>query len=202
MGKADQASWVRQIYKLLEQAKAKDSGQEVFGADSHKYRLAPPAGEEALQAFELKYGIRLPEEYRNFLVLAGDGGAGPYYGIYGLGALEQELKSDQNYHLLAEPELYPKMSDEDWDNAAKGQPFAGILPIGSQGCTLMTGLMLRGPYSGQVVYFDLDCCSKPFFVRENGFLAWYMRWLREVISGYKIFWFGMNLDGNEQQLIE
>ena len=73
--------------------------------------------------------------------------------------------------------LYPKMSDEDWDNAAKGQPFAGILPIGSQGCTLMTGLMLRGPYSGQVVYFDLDCCSKPFFVRENGFLAWYMRCL-------------------------
>ncbi|MDO5346616.1 MAG: SMI1/KNR4 family protein [Lachnospiraceae bacterium] len=202
MGKADQASWIRQIYKRLEQAKAKDDGQEVFGADSHKYRLAPPAGEEAIQVFELKYGIRLPEEYRNFLMLVGDGGAGPYYGIYGLRALEQALKDDQDYSLLSEPALYPKMSDEDWDIAVKGQPFAGILPIGSQGCSHMTGLMLRGPYCGQVVYFDLDHCVKPFFVRENGFLAWYMRWLHEVISGYEIFWFGTNLDGNEQQLME
>lgn len=168
MGKADQASWIRQIYKLLEQAKAKDDGQEVFGADSHKYRLAPPAGEEAIQVFELKYGIWLPEEYRNFLMLAGDGGAGPYYGIYGLRALEQALKDDQDYSLLSGPALYPKMSDEDWDIAVKGQPFAGILPIGSQGCTHMTGLMLRGPYCGQVVYFDLDHCVKPFLCGKMG----------------------------------
>ena len=53
-------------------------------------------------------------------------------------------------------------------------------PIGSQGCTLMTGIMLAGPYRGQVVYYDEDFCGPPFFVREKGFLAWYEWWLREV----------------------
>lgn len=175
MAKAEQASWVRQIDRLLEQARKRDVRNEVFGASSHKYRLKSPASETAVQEFERNHGIRLPEEYRNFLMLVGNGGAGPYYGIYGLDELEK---------------------------AVEQQTFAGILPIGSQGCSHMTGLLLRGPHQGQVVYFDLDRCVKPFFVREAGFLEWYMRWLREVIAGYEIFWFGMNLDGDEQQLME
>lgn len=211
MSRGNQSSWVRRIHKLLAQAKAKDADLVVFGADGHRYELAPPAGEDAVQAFEEKHGIRLPEEYRNFLILIGDGGAGPYYGIFGLKELEQEIKDDWYYHPKEKPVIYPKMSDEDWDLAADPEdkreeeelhPFAGILPIGDQGCTYMTGLVLEGPYCGRVVYFDLDRLGKPFFVREQGFLAWYERWLREVIAGYEIFWFGMNLDGNEQQLME
>ena len=109
--------------------------------------------------------------------------------------------------------IYPKMSDEDWNRVAepegrrKGEdvhPYVGILPIGTQGCTLMTGLMLAGPYRGQVVYYDEDYCGQPFFVREKGFLQWYERWLREVIAGYcdEETGFGMNIDGNPAQLME
>lgn len=114
---------------------------------------------------------------------------------------------------MEEPVIYPKMSEEDWDKAAdqegrrKGEevhPYAGILPIGSQGCTLMTGLMLAGLYRGQVVYYDEDFCGPPFFVREKGFLSWYERWLREVIAGYndEEAGFGLNLDGNPGQLMK
>lgn len=202
MGRMEQMVWGSQVSELLKCAREKDEGLEVFGAESHQYRLSPTASEDAVRNFECQHGIRLPEEYRDFLLSVGNGGAGPYYGIYGLRELEQELKDDESYCLQVEPVLEPKMSDEDWKRVARERPFAGILPIGSQGCTHMTGLMLRGAYQGQVVYFDLDCCVKPFFVRERGFREWYMRWLREVLAGYQIFWFGTNLDGNERELME
>ncbi len=213
MGRTGQPAWVKRILKLLEQAKAKDPNLERFGAYSHRYRLSAPANEEMLQRFEEQYQIRLPEEYRDFLKLVGNGGAGPYYGLYGVEAQEKDLHNSRTYRVQPDPVIYPKMSDEDWDRVAdpegrrKGEevhPYVGILPIGSQGCTLMTGLVLKGPYRGQVVYYDEDFCGKPFFVREKGFLAWYERWLREVIAGYndEETGFGLNVDGNPKQLME
>ena len=212
MARTAQPSWVKHILKLLGQAKAKDPDLARFGAYSHQYKLAAPAGEEAIQEFEEQQGIRLPEEYRDFLMLVGNGGAGPYYGLYGLKALKEDL-SDSHGGVMEEPVIYPKMSEEEWDRMVdpegrrKGEevhPYAGILPIGTQGCTLMTGLMLAGPYRGQVVYYDEDFCGPPFFAREKGFLEWYERWLREVIAGYneEEVGFGLNMDGTPVQLME
>nr|WP_302601053.1 SMI1/KNR4 family protein [uncultured Acetatifactor sp.] len=221
MGKTGQPSWAKRILKLLEQAKAKDPDFERFGAYSHQYRLAAPASEEQILKFEEQQGIRLPEEFRDFLLHVGNGGAGPYYGLYGIRDLGDGLHDSHGariYRVQEEPVIYPKMSDEEWnrmtapesrqgDSMGKGgeaHPYVGVLPIGSQGCTLMTGLMLAGPYRGQVVYCDEDYCGPPFFVREKGFLSWYERWLREVIAGYsnEETGFGMNIDGNPTQLME
>ena len=216
MARTAQPSWVKHILKLLGQAKAKDPDLARFGAYSHQYKLAVPAGEEAIQKFEEQQGIRLPEEYRDFLMLVGNGGAGPYYGLYGLKALKEDLSDSHGvrlYRVMEEPVIYPKMSEEEWGRMAdpegrrKGEevhPYAGILPIGTQGCTLMTGLMLAGPYRGQVVYYDEDFCGPPFFAREKGFLEWYERWLREVIAGYneEEVGFGLNMDGTPVQLME
>ncbi len=76
--KAGQPAWAKRILKLLEQAKAKDPDLMRFGAYSHKYKLSAPASEETIQKFEEQEGIRLPEEYRDFLLFVGNGGAGPY----------------------------------------------------------------------------------------------------------------------------
>lgn len=213
MGNTSEPTWVNHIQELLEQARTKDVNMDVFGAGTHQYKLEKPVSEMKIRAFEQQYGIDLPEEYRNFLMLVGNGGAGPYYGIYGLRALKEQLQKERGYLSKADPVIYPGMSDEEWDSTAdpegRGEseelfPYGGILPIGSQGCTLMTGLVLKGPYCGQVVYYDEDLCGKPFFVREKGFLAWYERWLREVILGYNDegVGFGICLDGNPQQLAE
>lgn len=221
MGKTGQPAWAKRILKLLEQAKAKGPDFERFGADSHQYQLAAPASEEQILKFEEQQGIRLPEEYRDFLLHVGNGGAGPYYGLDGIRDLGDDLHDSHGariYRVQEEPVIYPKMSDEEWnrmtapesrqgDSMGKGgevHPYVGVLPIGSQGCTLMTGLMLAGPYQGQVVYYDEDYCGPPFFVREKGFLSWYERWLREVIAGYsdEETGFGMNIDGNPAQLME
>lgn len=216
MAGTGQPAWVKRILKLLEQARAKDPDFARFGAYSHQYKLAAPAGEEAIRKFEEQQGVRLPEEYRDFLMFIGNGGAGPYYGLYGLKALEDDLSDSRGLRRcrsLEEPVIYPKMSGEEWDRIVnpesrqKGEkvyPYTGVLPIGTQGCTLMTGLMLTGPYRGQVVYYDNDFCGPPFFVREKGFLSWYERWLREVIAGYndEECGFGLNVDGNPRQLME
>ena len=216
MAGTGQPAWVKRILKLLEQARAKDPDFARFGAYSHQYKLAAPAGEEAIRKFEGQQGVRLPEEYRDFLMFIGNGGAGPYYGLYGLKALEDDLSDSRGLRRcrsLEEPVIYPKMSEEEWDRIVnpesrrKGEevyPYMGVLPIGTQGCTLMTGLMLTGPYRGQVVYYDNDFCGPPFFVREKGFLSWYERWLREVIAGYndEECGFGLNVDGNPRQLME
>jgi len=216
MAGTGQPAWVKRILKLLEQARAKDPDFARFGAYSHQYKLAAPAGEEAIRKFEEQQGVRLPEEYRDFLMFIGNGGAGPYYGLYGLKALEDDLSDSRGLRRcrsLEEPVIYPKMSEEEWDRIVNPEsrrkreevyPYTGVLPIGTQGCTLMTGLMLTGPYRGQVVYYDNDFCGPPFFVREKGFLSWYERWLREVIAGYndEECGFGLNVDGNPRQLME
>ena len=213
MGKTGQPAWAKRIPKLLGQAKAKDPDLARFGAYSHQYKLAAPASEEQILKFEEQQGVRLPEEYRDFLLYVGNGGAGPYYGLYGIRALEEDLRDShgtRTYRVQEEPVIYPKMSDEEWERVTNPEstrhdsPYVGVLPIGSQGCTLMTGLMLAGPYRGQVVYYDEDYCGQPFFVREKGFLAWYERWLREVIAGYsdEEVGFGLNIDGNPTQLME
>lgn len=210
MGTKSVPPWVSHLTTLLNQAGETDKQLHVFGAQTHKYTLRPPAAETAVLEFEKKHHIRLPEEYRDFLLYMGNGGAGPYYGIYGLQDLDAEAEDDF-YSYQADPVVFPNMSDEDWDLAADPDekledtdpdPFTGILPIGSQGCAYMSGMILHGPLRGRVLYYNMDRCQPPFFVRETGFLAWYERWLREVIAGYHIFWFGMNRDGNPRQLME
>jgi hypothetical protein len=76
----DDGTWRRMRLKLILR-RVLDPGLVVFGADEHRYRLRPPVSIEQLRDFEKLHGITLPSDYRQFLLQAGNGGAGPYYGI-------------------------------------------------------------------------------------------------------------------------
>jgi hypothetical protein len=65
----------------------------VFGVDVHRFRLNPPVSEVEMVAFEQARDITLPPDYRAFLTAAGDGGAGPFYGVFPLG------QADYNFGL-------------------------------------------------------------------------------------------------------
>ena len=111
------------IQQKLAQAKAADKNLEVFGADAHQYHLNPPVSEAEVLAFEKKYGVSLPEDYRAFVQTIGDAKAqkldtmaGPYYGLYAFGTQVNDLVYDQTETYLKAPcALSPDMTKEEWE---------------------------------------------------------------------------------------
>ena len=203
---------LHRIQQKLAQAKAADKDLEVFGASSHKYHLNPPVTEAKVLAFEEKYGVSLPEDYRAFVQTIGDANAqkldtmaGPYYGLYAFGTQVNDLVYAQTETYLKAPcALSPDMTQEEWEALSSppltdeeevetteteeeytrqcGKVFGGLLPLGSQGCAYYHALVLTGPYAGRVVNVNWDLLQ-PTFAFETNFLDWYERYLDEVISG-------------------
>lgn len=212
---SEQAARIRK--KILQAAKV-DTNFQVFGASSHRYVLNPPVSEAKVLQFEAQYRIQLPACYRTFLTEVGNGGAGPFYGIYPLGKDINEFCYDESFDFLRNDcMLYPKMTDEYWDafvnkleneddapyETLAGVVFGGLLPIGHQGCTYYHVLVLNGIWEGKVVNMDYDL-QKPKFTFDDNFLDWHERWLDEIIipdlrrnEGY---WFGYTLGGSVEQL--
>ena len=220
----------RRILDKLGRARAADPEYTVFGASAHRYVLHAPASPQAVSDFEERVGITLPAAFRRFLLEVGCGGdgyegsaAGPFYGVFGL---ESSLRSESLEWLakvVARPCLLsPRMSAAEWEaltarmgiaddtnddqfDQAQAALFGGLLPIGSQGCSMYHGLVVTGPHAGTVVNFDQECSSPPVFAFEPDFLAWYERWLDEVIDG-DLFqkgpsWFGYTRGGPESELL-
>ena len=73
---------LEELRSLLEKARTADAALKQFGAESHKYQWNPPASLKEIEEFEQETGIVLPDGYRNFLLQAGNGGAGPFYGLF------------------------------------------------------------------------------------------------------------------------
>ena len=70
---------------MLADLKRHDPFFENFGAGLHLYELNPPLPQSEIEAFETKHHVTLPEDYRQFIAEIGNGGAGPYYGVFPFG---------------------------------------------------------------------------------------------------------------------
>lgn len=73
------------VVRLLNELDRRDAKRELFGSIGHRYKLRPPLPASVIDAFEKKHGLALPQDYRYFITEIGDGGAGPYYGVFPFG---------------------------------------------------------------------------------------------------------------------
>ena len=139
---------LKELHLLLEKAQIADADLKQFGAKNHKYQWNPPAALADVEAFEREIGVTLPEGYRDFLLQVGDGGAGPFYGLFSLkqvhGWLGWPLEPEKP------PILRPGMSKVETHEGENWK--RGCIPIESEGDTYFTCLMVTGPERGRVVY--------------------------------------------------
>lgn len=65
--------------------KQQDPEYRIQGAMSHHYKLdQEPVSRQAVEDFEDRHQVQLPEEYREYLVSVSNGGAGPCHQMYAL----------------------------------------------------------------------------------------------------------------------
>ena len=113
-------------------AAVREKGLSCFGSDHHEFQLNAPLEESAIVEFESKHGIQLPPDYRAFLKYAGNGGAGPYYGIYPLNKWAQLaqcwLDNLPQGFLALHCLLYPDLERRDgWKRSSAARALIRVL---------------------------------------------------------------------------
>lgn len=154
-----------------------DKSRRLFGAMLHQYVLHPPLASATLDAFERKYAVVLPHDYRYFLTEIGNGGAGPYYGVFPFGQHDdssgERLEAWSEFLVgdIGQPfEHRDAWNIEPADAAEEGpdsdeqevlldeferQYFEpsimnGAIPICHKGCALRLWLVVNGEQAGYV----------------------------------------------------
>jgi len=173
-----------------------------IGATYWFYEGNEPVDLSLINEFELRHQIRLPEEYRAFLIAMGQPNRsgisriiGPSYGLNS-GYLLDEI-SEGTHWLNRSCHFFPEMTFDDFLNLRKTlgeddyfqsrgsldmpfELFQGTLNIADTGCAGVIAIVIAGPYRGKLFtvneQFELDI-DMPEFYQDSNFLDWYERWL-------------------------
>ena len=153
--------------------------REVFGANGHTFVVNATLSEAKISAFETQHRISLPNDYREFLLRIGNGGAGPYYGIFPLGKMDGTYdvkawhENDGFVGVLSEPfslttdwndltGMPPDdlVDDEEGEYEKRIEEFEkqywraslmnGAIPICHEGCALRIWLVVTGEQGGRL----------------------------------------------------
>ena len=161
-----------------------------------------------MAAFEDRYRIKLPSDYRAFVTCVANGGAGPAYGMF---TLEEtvtqwrfaEVPEDfvgtpfphtQAYNPYRDPQVEPyreaaKRGDSSAAEAKRRLLYqaAGTLVLCHEGCGYLHLLVVAGPAFGQM-WLDGRCSDQGFVPLRVGFFDWYERWLDNTLAGGRGTW--------------
>lgn len=203
---------IERIKEKFNRLKNGDKNFRLFGSVRHRHELNDVLSEEEVAAFEARYKIRLPDEYRAFLLAIGNGGAGPFYGLE---KLEDSLYADMDARKdetqervdpsLPFPHTEPQImfpegynldesDDEDfykqWDDPKHTQ---GILRLCNFGCGVYLDLVVNGEEYGNIWSSDLASDNGIYPWGQLGdeaeritFLDWYELWLDQSLKELRI----------------
>jgi hypothetical protein len=136
-----------QLTEKLSLLKRRDPGLQLFGAATHHYSLKACLPRAELEAFEGSIGITLPDDYRDFLLRFGNGGAGPGYGLLSLKEAIHEFGNDP-LQSLARPFIPPRSARTKVDDRA--YPEDGLFPLAHMGCGHMWMIVVTGEARGAI----------------------------------------------------
>ncbi len=191
------------IKEKLETLKKK---QDEDTSDTYKinYVMAETATEEELKKFEDEHKIKLPEDYREFLLKIGNGGAGPFYGLFSLqdgterADEDSSQEGDQITNALEKDfpisnKAVEKFVDSYNAYIAEGdddkvqyfdvpEPMTGVISLCDYGCGWTYILVVKGEQVGKV-WFAGDYLSPcPIDKVQWSFLDWYEDWVNASIG--------------------
>lgn len=160
-------------------SRLREIGAMTFGSGAHGFQMNPVLSESEVSAFERDHKIVLPSDYRQFVTGVGNGGAGPFYGVFPLGVMDDNFdqrpwqEHDGFVGSLSEPFRF----QEEW-NDLSGYPEAnlmkrdeteydrqieqfegrywsselmnGAFPICHEGCALRIWLLVTGEQAGKL----------------------------------------------------
>lgn len=69
----------------LRDLKRRDRRLKVFGAIAHRYQLNRPVPLQGIEDYERQNSVGFPDDYKEFVTQVGNGGAGPFYGLFPFG---------------------------------------------------------------------------------------------------------------------
>jgi hypothetical protein len=155
-------------------------------------QLNPRLKVAAVREFEKLYRVRLPKEYRDFIIHLGNGGIGPPdYGMYALGTTETQLQQfrrpeQQDLSHITDPFPFTKVWV--WENGEVSlegtdeQVCNGSILLGTDGCGMDWRLIVTGPDRG-VPWMISGEGIQPVCPKRT-FLQWYEDWLDGLDSFY------------------
>jgi SMI1 / KNR4 family (SUKH-1) len=171
-----------------------------IGPDYNKFELNPCLSPDEVQDFEIQHKVSLPDDYKQFLLELGNGGAGPYYGL-------AKLQNSHPKHMIALPWTQEYWDNQPFDSLSKDFPYtgnreqdviiadsfyddngddkgssddnySGMLVISHQGCTCWNLLVINGQFKGAIWEYEGSGGDLDGFTNTNkDFKTWYMEWL-------------------------
>ncbi|MGW4802150.1 SMI1/KNR4 family protein [Nonomuraea sp. NPDC004297] len=144
------------------------------------YELRPALAPERVAAFERRFAVALPASYRSFVTEVGNGGAGPFHGLWELEHSYGDADESWIPGFLATP--FPHVRDAGPEELAgdhdEDRVVAGSMIISDMGCGSFARLVVTGPARGQV-WSDHTAVSD--LLRSGpDFHDWYSSWLRSL----------------------
>jgi hypothetical protein len=180
---------IEELALKLRQLASKDTQFKTFGSRNyggHEYRLNPPASVREVQQFESEFEVELPDDYKEFLLKIGNGGAGPYYGLYSL----NDAVSDDPFHksraflsahFPLEDAFNPYSESATDDEIFDDKYIAGSIILAHQGCGYYDRLVISGPQRGQV-WTDARVSDQGIVPLNCDFYGWYDCWLIDSLA--------------------
>ncbi len=170
---ADLDAYAATLHAWLVHLARHDPARRRFGARRHDYRLGPALGEARVAALEDALALRLPAPYRAFVARVGDGGAGPYHGMFPFDREAQRAVAAGSFPLTA------RVGGTGPAELAGRALYRGVVGLGHLGCGLVAFLVVRGPAAGQV-WLDARGTADGVVPLHPDFRAYYHAWVEAV----------------------